>query len=136
MTIQREAAVSLDGESRSRCGARATPTRAALRLRRGGLVQWLVFLAAGCAALMVRAAVVTQSRSGQFLVHSETATTPSLMRGPSSAGGTLVSLEPEPVAVFCERIKQALLRELGLGDHWQGQIHVRLHRPDEMAGLP
>ena len=110
--------------------------KAALRLGRARFIQAIACACAWCGVFSVQGDVVTQSRSGQFLVHAETAATPSLTRGLASAGGSFLVLEPEPVAVSCERIKQALLRELGMADHWHGQIHVRLRRRDEMTGRP
>jgi len=70
--------------------------------------------------------VAVHSRSGQFVVHSPFATPPTLARLPVSQPSRLVSLEPDPLAVSCERIKDALLRELGAPDRWQGQIHLWL----------
>jgi hypothetical protein len=70
--------------------------------------------------------VAVHSRSGQFVVHSPYATPPTLARLPVSQPSRLVSLEPDPLAVSCERIKDALLQELGAPDRWQGQIHLWL----------
>jgi hypothetical protein len=54
---------------------------------------------------------------------------------PVSKQSKLISLEPDPVAVSCERIKDALLQELGAPDRWQGQIHLWL-RPVMSLGEP
>ena len=67
-------------------------------------------------------------------MHSPHATPPTLARLPVSQRSRLVSLEPGPLAVSCERIKDALLQELGAPDRWQGQIHLWLRpglRPSE-----
>jgi len=70
-------------------------------------------------------ALATRSRSGQFVVHSENPTVPTL-RQPAQVDSALVWLEPDPLIVSCERIKQGLLRQLGLTDRWEGQIHLWL----------
>jgi hypothetical protein len=68
----------------------------------------------------------TQSRSGQFLVHPIPAgvvTAPQLRQ---PAGSGLLQLDPAVLAVLGERIKSALLAELGLVDRWRGRIHLVL----------
>ncbi len=71
-------------------------------------------------------ALLVRSSSGQFVVHSPYPTTPSLSQSVRQQGRVLVSLEPDPLAVAGERVKRALLRELGLNDRWQGQIHLNI----------
>ena len=44
--------------------------------------------------------------------------------GPGDSAGVL--LDPDLVAVGCERIKAALLESLQLRDEWRGKVHVRL----------
>lgn len=83
-----------------------------------------------------QAAVTVHSRSGQFIVHSDRSTPPSLSQiGP---GGTnnLVALYPDPVAVSCERIKSALLAELGRPDRWRGKIHVTIDPRGQPVAFP
>lgn len=69
---------------------------------------------------------VIGSASGQFFVSA-----PSLSLSPHSielaADRSLVTLEPQLVAVSCDRIKQELLRDLDSQDRWQGKIFVVLH---------
>lgn len=73
------------------------------------------------------AAVTVHSRSGQFIVHSSRPTPPSLSQ-PILVGTnrTVVTLQPDPLAVSCERIKAAMLAELGFPDRWRGKIHVTI----------
>ena len=52
---------------------------------------------------------------------------------PSSTNATHMLLDPALVAVSCERIKQAITRELAMRDEWRGKIFVVLQprwRPD------
>jgi hypothetical protein len=51
----------------------------------------------------------------------------------TSANATRILLDPALVAVSCERIKQAILREFGMRDEWRGKIFVNLQmrwKPD------
>jgi hypothetical protein len=77
---------------------------------------------------------VIGSASGQFFVSAQ-----SLNLSPHSvelaAGPNMVTLEPSLLAVSCERVKQALLRELNMPDEWQGKIFVVL-RPARSADDP
>jgi len=69
----------------------------------------------------------TQSHSGQFIVSGQSATF--IVPTQIATNRSLVRLEPTLVAVSCERIKQALLNELGVTqDKWHGKIYVVLHR--------
>lgn len=43
------------------------------------------------------------------------------------SGGQYVRLEASALTVSCERIKQALLRELGMTDQWHAKIYLDLH---------
>jgi hypothetical protein len=65
------------------------------------------------------------SLSRQFVVHSE----PRTGWFPSVGNATnLVRLEPDLLAISCERIKRGLLNELGVAkDQWRGTIHVNIH---------
>ncbi|MBM3881850.1 MAG: hypothetical protein FJ387_19350 [Verrucomicrobia bacterium] len=77
----------------------------------------------------------TRSRTGQFVVHSPYLSTPSL--GQRAVGGAtnLIALQPDAVAVACERIKQGVLATLGLPDRWRGRIHVWL-KPEQVLKAP
>src|SRR5207302_5377602 len=44
-----------------------------------------------------------------------------------AANSTLIELDPNVLAVTCERIKQALLRELTLADLWRGRVYVQIN---------
>jgi hypothetical protein len=59
-----------------------------------------------------------------------------VVRGPSIAqvstdsafgNSALIDLDPNILAVTCERIKQALLRELTLADLWRGRIYLQIN---------
>lgn len=94
--------------------------------RRFGLCALAAAVFLGCALPATRAAVAVHSRSGQFIVHSPDPTPPSLARvGPPNTNSVL-TLHPDPLAVSCERIKTAVLAELGLPDRWQGKVHVTI----------
>jgi len=63
-----------------------------------------------------------RSSSGQFVVAGSP-----VAYGQANVSYTnrpLVELDPNTVAVSCERIKQSLLREMGLPDLWYGRIFV------------
>jgi hypothetical protein len=94
--------------------------------RRFGLCALAAAVILGCALPATQAAVAVHSRSGQFIVHSPDPTPPSLARvGPPNTNSVL-TLYPDPLAVSCERIKAAVLAELGLPDRWQGKVHVTI----------
>src|SRR5204863_8829587 len=65
------------------------------------------------------------SSSGQFVVRGPAIAQPSTNSG--SADPTLIELDPNILAVTCERIKQALLRELTLADVWRGRIYLQIN---------
>ncbi|WP_150107688.1 hypothetical protein [Pedosphaera parvula] len=44
----------------------------------------------------------------------------------------VVHLDPSLLTVSCERVKKALLTELGIGDQWQGKITVQTHPKQKM----
>ncbi len=82
-----------------------------------------------------------QSRSGQFIVAGvpmpARADPASIMIGGVALAGrsyavstssvTFVRLDPALVAVSCEEIKQALLKELGAADEWKGSVGIAIH---------
>ena len=61
------------------------------------------------------ATVVVRSRSDQFVVTAPSGL-PRPARPPAGSSPTLVDLSPDFAAISCERIKEALLRELGIRD--------------------
>ncbi|HKS38850.1 MAG TPA: hypothetical protein VJW76_16770, partial [Verrucomicrobiae bacterium] len=63
-----------------------------------------------------------RSSSGQFVVAGSLLAP--LQVNVSATNPPLVELDPNTLAVSCERIKQVLLREMGLADFWRGRIYV------------
>jgi hypothetical protein len=66
------------------------------------------------------------SRSGQFIVRSPYASASTLFQPILTADSALLALAPDSLAVSCERVKTSVLRNLDLGDRWQGKIHVTI----------
>ena len=91
-----------------------------------GLLVAALTLGLGALTRPVAAAVTVHSRSGQFIVHSATPTQPSLARVGPPGTNRVITLYPDPLAVSCERIKAAVLAELGLPDRWRGKVHVTI----------
>lgn len=73
--------------------------------------------------------VTAYSRTGQFVIHSNYPTTPTLSQWLEPTNSTRITLSPDPLTVTCERIKTAVLRQLDLADHWRGKVHVWI-RPE------
>ena len=73
-----------------------------------------------------------RSRSGQFLVQRWQPNTKPLL---SANSVDMVRLEPTPLAVSCDRIRQALLQELAWPDQWASAISVVI-RPHASAEEP
>lgn len=99
-----------------------------LGLRASAGFGWWCLLLWWLATVELVAAVTVRSRSGQFIIHSSRPTTPSLSQiTPVSTNRVLLlTLQPDPLAVSCERIKSAMLAELGAPDRWRGKIHVTI----------
>jgi hypothetical protein len=75
-----------------------------------------------------------RSYSGQFIVHAQSSSplapwATSLL----ATNRALLQLDPALVAISGERIKQNLLRQLGIGSPWRGRIYVEV-RPARFAG--
>jgi hypothetical protein len=71
--------------------------------------------------------VSVRSHSGQFIVYAgRFSATPSPASG-LATNQDVVRLEPTLVTVSCERIKQALMRELGVNAPWRGTVYVVLY---------
>jgi hypothetical protein len=70
----------------------------------------------------------TVSSSGQFVVRGPAANPNarefSAVEPTASTNSAIVELDPNLLAISCERIKQSLLRELSLGDLWRARIFV------------
>jgi hypothetical protein len=67
----------------------------------------------------------TRSVSGQFIVQSETR---AVALPQAATNRALVQLAPSLVAVSCERIKQAVWRELEWTEPWQSRVFVSVYR--------
>ncbi len=67
------------------------------------------------------------SHSGQFIVYAGRSSPPPLAVANLATNQNFVRLEPTLAAVSCERIKQALERELGANAPWRGYIYVVLY---------
>jgi hypothetical protein len=67
---------------------------------------------------------INYSLSKQFIIHSRPRTGWLPALGSST---TIVRLEPNLLAVSCERIKRAVMKELGVtADNWRGKIDIQL----------
>lgn len=85
-----------------------------------------LLLAAGVVGPRAAAAVAVHSRSGQFIVQSPQPTPPTLSRVSPPSTNALVALHPDPLAVSAERIKAAVLAELGWPDRWKGKVFLAI----------
>jgi len=94
-------------------------------MRTLGIILGSLIASTGLAALpgVVR---TVNSSSGQFVVRGPAAMA-QLSANSESAGSTLIELDPNILAVTCERIKQALLRELTMADVWRGRIYLQIN---------
>src|SRR5688572_15427040 len=72
-----------------------------------------------------RGARTADSSSGEYGVRD--ATIAPLTDESEFAGSTLIELDPNILAVTCERIKQAMLRELTMADVWRGRIYLQIN---------
>jgi hypothetical protein len=71
--------------------------------------------------------VTVRSVSGQFVAYAaRSATLPAALL-PLATNRTFVQLEPTLATVSCERIKQLVVRELGLTTPWRGTIYLMLY---------
>jgi hypothetical protein len=73
------------------------------------------------------------STSGQFVIRAPSSAGPAANALALAPDRNLVRLEPAFVSVSCERIKQALFRDVGPNASWQGRIYVEV-RPARAAG--
>lgn len=100
-----------------------------MKLRLGMLILLCAPVAGLCAPAGVPMAgmIAVRSRSGQFVVYGHPPQPQPSGRVTDPLGTNFVRLEPALVAVSCERIKQALLGELGAPDRWRGKFYIVLH---------
>ena len=78
-----------------------------------------------------------RSRSGQFVVQGLPVGALPTVAAPAVTN-TFVRLDPAVIAVSCERVKEALLKELALPDEWRGTVFISLRpveRHDETIDL-
>ena len=80
---------------------------------------------AALAALPDRGVRTVNSSSGQFVVRGPALT--QISTNAAFTDGSLIDLDPNILAVTCERIKQALLRELTMVDLWRGRVYVQIN---------
>src|SRR5689334_4979672 len=99
----------------SRCAQRNAPLF--------GGVAWAGALAMFTFAALAAEPMIITSASKQFIVRG----LPQRSMLAASANEEVVFLDPQLLAVTCERIKQTLTRELGWGDRWHGTIYVNIH---------
>ena len=77
--------------------------------------------------------VSVRSHSGQFVIYAGRSLPPSRLVANLVTNQSFVRLEPTLATISCERIKQALMRELGATAPWRGHIYVVLY-PARGAG--
>ena len=94
-------------------------------MRALAIISGSLIASAVLAALPDRVVRTVNSSSGQFVVRG-----PAIAQVPNNSGlddSTLIELDPNVLAVTCERIKQALLRELTLADLWRGRVYLEIN---------
>jgi hypothetical protein len=104
-------------------------SRARSRLVDGGVLVlcWLVWHGTVRAQLVAPEARTTRSTSGQFSVLRESAMAASPVAALLETDRSFVKLDPTLLPVSCERVKGALLSELGAPTAWLGKIIVGLY---------
>jgi hypothetical protein len=70
----------------------------------------------------------SESASTQFMIHGAPSDGWRMLELTPSLESNYVRLEPAVLSVSCERIKSALLSELGAPDQWAGHISIFLHQ--------
>jgi hypothetical protein len=73
-----------------------------------------------------------QSLSRQFVIHDPAITNYDILY-PEGATN-FVRLDPRLLTVSCERIKSAVLKELGAPDQWRGRVYIELHPDGDQDG--
>jgi hypothetical protein len=95
---------------------------------------WLCALGAAASAQFAPTDVAaTRSVSGQFVVYSPRQTLPVDSVPDLATNAQWLHFESALLAVSCERIKQALWRELGAVAPWRGRIDLVLHPAQSAA---
>ncbi len=75
----------------------------------------------------------SMSASGQFLIHGAPTDVWRPMALSRSLEGQYARLDAPLLAVTCERVKSALLAELGAQDRWQGRVSIFLHQAHRLG---
>jgi hypothetical protein len=70
------------------------------------------------------ALISVRSSSEQFVIYGSRPDSSGALRRLQEGNLKALTLDPPLVAISCERIKQALLRQLEATDQWRGQVHV------------
>lgn len=90
----------------------------------------LIFLGVGLQAQTLKSPniVTARSYSGQFVVKGpQTAPTlPIKVQGDKDSDDGLIGLEAGALAVTCEQVKHALLKQLDREDHWKDKVYVEI----------
>lgn len=85
------------------------------------------WLAAGdMVAALPRIAPPTQSGSGQFVIHGPRPLPGTPERNDLLSDDIVLQLDTDLLAIACEKIKRAFLRELQLADQWRGRVTMRI----------
>ena len=71
--------------------------------------------------------ISARSHSGQFVVYANRSSAPPAPAVGLATNQDFVRLEPTLATVSCERIKLALMRELGATAPWRGAVYLVLH---------
>lgn len=71
--------------------------------------------------------LTVRSSSGQFILRGPSVSQAQGDINSSATESTWIELDPNILAVSCERIKQALLRELAMPDWWTGRIYIEIN---------
>jgi hypothetical protein len=76
--------------------------------------------------------MIITSASKQFIVRG----LPQRSMLAASASEDVVFIDPQLLAVTCERVRQTLVKELGCGDRWRGTIYINIHPLQSDNGWP
>ena len=85
-------------------------------------VAWVSVLIMLVQVVMAAEPMIITSASKQFIVRG----VPQRSMLAGGGGDDVVFLDPQMLAVGCERVKQTLAKELGWGERWHGTIYVNI----------
>jgi len=86
-------------------------------------IAWAMILAALALAARAAEPIIITSASKQFIVRG----LPQRSMLAANASEDVVFLDPQLLAVTCERVRQTLAKELGWGERWRGTIYINIH---------